>query len=80
MFDTDDVVTNVLQTSSNGSKPDHDEIDIEFLGNETGKPITMQTNVFVNGMGNREMRHNLWFDPSDGYHEYFIQWNNDLTM
>lgn len=67
-------------TSSNGSKPDHDEIDIEFLGNETGKPITMQTNVFVNGMGNREMRHNLWFDPSDGYHEYFIQWNSAMVL
>jgi hypothetical protein len=35
----------------------------------------------VNGQGDREMRHILgWFEPCQDYHEYFIQWNNNLTM
>ncbi|KAG0561680.1 hypothetical protein KC19_9G083700 [Ceratodon purpureus] len=67
--------------SSNGSKPDHDEIDIEILGNTTDKTYTLQTNIFVNGYGNREMRHDLvWFEPCQDYHEYFIQWNSALTV
>lgn len=70
-----------MQTSSDGSLPYHDEIDIEILGNETDTGYTMQTNIFVNGEGNREMRHDLkWFNPCQGYHEYFIQWNTDITM
>ncbi|KAG0583062.1 hypothetical protein M758_3G108200 [Ceratodon purpureus] len=67
--------------SSDGKKyKDHDEVDIEFLGNETGMPITMQTNIFVNGLGQREMRHNLWFDPSEAFHEYFIFWNSAMVL
>lgn len=53
----------------------HDELDIEFLGNVKGKPIIMQTNVFVNGQGNREQRVNLWFDPTADLHDYRILWN-----
>ncbi|KAF3778880.1 Xyloglucan endotransglucosylase/hydrolase protein 3 [Nymphaea thermarum] len=39
----------------------HDELDFEFLGNLDGKPIHLQTNIFVNGHGNREEKIRLWF-------------------
>lgn len=68
-------------TSSDGKMDDHDEIDIELLGNETSKHITMQTNIFINGVGDREMRHNLdWFDPCTSHHDYFIKWNSNMVV
>ncbi|KAI7747673.1 hypothetical protein M8C21_002777 [Ambrosia artemisiifolia] len=36
--------------------PKHHEFDFEFLGNTTGEPYVVQTNVYVNGVGNREQR------------------------
>ncbi|GJN00200.1 hypothetical protein PR202_ga17614 [Eleusine coracana subsp. coracana] len=54
---------------------EHDEVDFEFLGDKDGKPITLQTNVFVNGQGNREQRLHLWFDPAADFHDYQILWN-----
>ncbi|XP_071930365.1 probable xyloglucan endotransglucosylase/hydrolase protein 8 [Coffea arabica] len=58
-----------------GAGPERDEIDFEFLGNRTGQPYLIQTNVYKNGTGNREMRHVLWFDPAKDYHSYSILWN-----
>nr|CAB3470147.1 unnamed protein product [Digitaria exilis] len=52
-----------------------DEVDFEFLGDKAGVPITLQTNVFVNGRGNREQRLRLWFDPAADFHDYKILWN-----
>ncbi|XP_059661022.1 xyloglucan endotransglucosylase protein 6 [Cornus florida] len=59
--------------SSDGSN--HNEFDFEFLGNTTGEPYLVQTNVYVNGVGNREQRLNLWFDPTKDFHTYSILWN-----
>jgi xyloglucan:xyloglucosyl transferase len=62
-----------FQLSSQNSE--HDEIDFEFLGNRTGQPYILQTNVFSGGKGDREQRIYLWFDPTKDYHSYSVLWN-----
>ena len=50
-----------------------DEIDIEFLGNDTSK---VQFNYFTNGVGNHEYLYDLGFDASEEFHEYALEWKD----
>lgn len=52
----------------------HDEIDIEFLGDDT---THVQFNFFVGGVGGNEYMYDLGFDASEEFHEYGFRWAPD---
>ena len=51
-----------------------DEIDIEFLGNDTTK---VQFNYYQDGKGGHEFVYDLGFDASLAFHEYGFLWLKD---
>jgi beta-glucanase (GH16 family) len=61
-----------LYTGQSDGQP-HDEIDIEFLGNDSTK---VQLNYFVNGVGGHEVLIQLGFDASLAQHRYSIAWKD----
>jgi xyloglucan:xyloglucosyl transferase len=74
------IITSFYLSNSEDFPGYHDEIDIEFLGTTLDKPYTLQTNVYIRGSGDgnivgREMKFHLWFDPTQGFHNYAILWN-----
>ncbi|XP_062216256.1 probable xyloglucan endotransglucosylase/hydrolase protein 28 [Phragmites australis] len=60
----------------------HDELDFEFLGNVRGREWRVQTNVYGNGStaAGREERYDLWFNPTEDFHQYAILWSRDRII
>ncbi len=52
----------------------HDEIDIEFLGNDTTR---LHMNYFNNGIKGKSIIHDLPYDAAEEFHLYAFEWEKD---
>ncbi|KAH0645656.1 hypothetical protein KY285_033700 [Solanum tuberosum] len=70
------IVVAFYTSNADTFEKNHDELDIEFLGNVNGQPWRFQTNMYGNGSVSRgrEERYRMWFDPSKDFHQYSILW------
>ncbi|KAH7423680.1 hypothetical protein KP509_12G068100 [Ceratopteris richardii] len=80
--DTAGTVTSFYLSSapSSTTQEERDEIDFEFLGNVSGQPYLLQTNIFTNGSGYKEQRIVPWFDPTEKFHTYSISWTEQQVL
>uniref|UniRef100_A0A6N2LXW8 GH16 domain-containing protein n=1 Tax=Salix viminalis TaxID=40686 RepID=A0A6N2LXW8_SALVM len=61
-------------------QPNRLEMDFEFLGNVSGQPYILQTNVYAYANDDREERIYLWLDPTKALHTHSVLWNvDDIT-
>ncbi|KAM7270232.1 hypothetical protein ACFE04_029446 [Oxalis oulophora] len=51
----------VVELFLTSEQPNKDQIDLKFLGNVSGEPYILQTNIYADGFANREQRIYLWF-------------------
>lgn len=54
-----------------------DEIDIEFLGDDTTK---VQFNYYSDSVGEHEKIYELGFDASEEWHNYGFEWREDCII
>lgn len=71
------VCTGPYDTDEEGNENPWDEIDIEFLGQDTTK---VQFNYYVDGVGGHEYMYNLGFDASETYHKYGFRWTAEYIV
>uniref|UniRef100_A0A0D6QYJ5 Xyloglucan endotransglucosylase/hydrolase n=1 Tax=Araucaria cunninghamii TaxID=56994 RepID=A0A0D6QYJ5_ARACU len=73
------IVTAFYTSNADNFEHNHDELDFEFLGNIRGKEWRVQTNLYGNGSTSfgREERYQLWFDPTEDFHQYSILWTEE---
>lgn len=61
----------------NGDPNPWDEVDIEFLGQDTTQ---VQFNYYVDGVGGHEKKIDLGFDASEDFHNYGYRWTEDYIV
>ncbi|KAJ7298746.1 hypothetical protein O6H91_Y444000 [Diphasiastrum complanatum] len=56
-------------------------MQIKLVANDSAGTVTAYyTNVYVNGVGGREQRIFLWFDPTADFHTYSVLWNQHQVI